>query len=159
VRIGVGYDIHRLVEGRPLVLGGVTIASELGLEGHSDADVLFHAVGDALLGALALGDLGQHFPDTDPRYLGISSATLLAQVVKLVYEQDYRVHNVDAVVIAQRPRLAPYILAMRQNLADILSADIGAVSVKAKTSERLGALGRGEGIAVHTVCLVSPQHR
>lgn len=159
MRIGVGYDIHQLVEGRRLILGGVEITSEWGLEGHSDADVLFHAIADALLGALALGDLGQHFPDTDQRYLGISSATLLEQVVKLVYGQAYRLHNVDAVLIAQRPRLAPHLLAMRRNLADILLTDLGSVSVKAKSAERLGSLGRGEGIAVHAVCLLSPQPR
>lgn len=155
MRIGVGYDIHRLVEGRPLILGGVKIGSEWGLDGHSDADVLCHAIGDALLGALALGDLGEHFPDSDPRYLGISSTTLLEQIVKLIYEQEYRLHNVDAVLVAQRPRLAPHILDMRRNLAELLLTDLGSISVKAKTSERLGALGRGEGIAVHVVCLLS----
>jgi 2-C-methyl-D-erythritol 2,4-cyclodiphosphate synthase len=156
MRIGVGYDIHRLEQGHPLILGGVRIAYEWGLAGHSDADVLFHAAGDALLGALALGDLGEHFPDTDPKYRGISSATLLAQVVKLVYAQGYRIHNVDTVVVAQRPRLALYLPEMRRNLAEVLLSDLGAVSVKAKTSEHLGALGRGEGIAAHAVCLLTP---
>ena len=156
MRIGVGYDVHRLVRGRPLILGGVTIVSEWGLEGHSDADVLLHAICDALLGALALGDLGQHFPDTDPRYRGMSSAKLLEQVVDMVHAHAYRLHNVDAVVIAQRPRLASYILAMRQNLAALLMTDMGAVSIKAKSAERLGALGRGEGIAVHAVCVLAP---
>lgn len=156
MRIGIGYDIHRLVQGRPLILGGVSISSEWGLEGHSDADALFHAAGDALLGALALGDLGEHFPDTDPQYRGISSATLLAQVVKLVSEQGYRLHNIDAVLIAQHPRLAPHILAMRRNLAEVLRTAIGSVSVKAKTSEALGALGRGEGIAAQVICLLLP---
>jgi 2-C-methyl-D-erythritol 2,4-cyclodiphosphate synthase len=158
VRIGVGYDIHRLVGGRALILGGVKIDSEWGLEGHSDADVLCHAVGDALLGALALGDLGEHFPDSDPRYLGISSTRLLAHIIELIHEREYRVHNVDAVLVAQRPRLASHILDMRRNLAALLLTDLGSISVKAKTSEQLGALGRGEGIAAHAVCLLSPQH-
>jgi 2-C-methyl-D-erythritol 2,4-cyclodiphosphate synthase len=157
VRIGIGYDVHRLVRGRPLILGGVSIASEWGLEGHSDADVLVHAIGDALLGALALGDLGHHFPDTDPRYHGISSLKLLEKVIGMVHEQAYRLYNVDAVVIAQRPRLASHIPAMRQNLAGVLRTDLGSVSVKAKTAESMGALGRGEGIAVHAVCIIAPQ--
>jgi 2-C-methyl-D-erythritol 2,4-cyclodiphosphate synthase len=148
--------VHRLVHGRPLILGGVTIASEWGLEGHSDADVLVHAIGDALLGALALGDLGHHFPDTDPRHRGISSLKLLEKVIAMVHDHAYRLHNVDAVVIAQRPRLASYIPAIRQNLAGLLLTDLGAVSVKAKTAENLGALGRGEGIAVHAVCIIAP---
>lgn len=155
MRIGIGYDVHRLVRGRPLILGGVPIASEWGLEGHSDADVLLHAIGDAILGALALGDLGQHFPDTDPSYRGISSAELLKQVTQMVDEHDYRVHNVDAVVIAQRPRLSTHIFAMRQKLATLLAAELDSVSVKAKTAESLGALGRGEGIAVHAVCILA----
>ena len=155
MRIGIGYDVHRLKRGGPLILGGITIASEWSLVGHSDADVLLHAVADALLGALALGDLGQYFPDTDPRYRGISSTGLLQTVVKLVYEQTYWLHNLDTVVIAQRPRLAVAIPAIRRNLADLLSVDYSAVSVKAKTAEELGALGRGEGIAVHAVCLLS----
>ena len=156
MRIGIGYDVHRLKRGGPLVLGGVTIASEWAMEGHSDADVLLHAIADALLGALALGDLGQHFPDTDPRYRGISSVHLLQTVVSLVREQGYRLHNLDTVVIAQRPRLAIAIPAIRRNLADLLSTDLSAVSVKAKTAEQLGALGRGEGIAVHAVCILAP---
>jgi 2-C-methyl-D-erythritol 2,4-cyclodiphosphate synthase len=159
VRIGVGYDVHRLVRGRPLILGGVTIASEWGLEGHSDADALLHAMSDALLGALALGDLGQHFPDTDPRYRGVQSARLLEQVVNMVHDHAYRVHNVDAVVIAQRARLASYIFAIRRNLAGLLMTDMSSVSIKAKTAEGLGALGRGEGIAVHTVCVITPYSR
>jgi 2-C-methyl-D-erythritol 2,4-cyclodiphosphate synthase len=159
VRIGIGYDVHRLVRGRPLILGGVTITSEWGLEGHSDADVLVHAIGDALLGALALGDLGHYFPDTDPRYHGISSLKLLEEVIGMVHERAYRLHNVDAVVIAQRPRLASHIPAIRQNLAGLLRVDLGSVSVKAKTAESLGALGRGEGIAVHAVCIIAPQGR
>jgi 2-C-methyl-D-erythritol 2,4-cyclodiphosphate synthase len=157
VRIGIGYDVHRLVRGRPLILGGVTIDLEWGLEGHSDADALLHAISDALLGALALGDLGHHFPDTDPRYRGIASIKLLAEVIRMVHDQAYRLHNLDAVVIAQRPRLALHIPAIRQNLADLLSTDLGSISVKAKTAERLGALGRGEGIAVHAVCLIASE--
>ena len=156
MRIGIGYDVHRLVYGRPLLLGGVRIDSEWGLEGHSDADALLHAISDALLGALALGDLGQHFPDSDPQLRGIDSTKLLDQVVQLVHEQAYRLHNLDAVVIAQKPRLAAHIPAIRRNLADLLSADFGSISVKAKTAESLGALGRGEGIAVHAVCLLTP---
>lgn len=154
MRVGIGYDVHRLASGRPLILGGVAIDSEWGLEGHSDADVLLHAIADALLGALGLGDLGQHFPDTDPRYQGIASKRLLETVVGMVQAQAYRVHNIDTVVIAQRPRLASYIPAIRQNLAALLRTDWGAISVKAKTAEHLGALGRGEGIAVYAVCTV-----
>jgi 2-C-methyl-D-erythritol 2,4-cyclodiphosphate synthase len=156
VRIGIGYDIHRLAPGRPLILGGVAIDSEWGLEGHSDADVLLHAISDALLGALGLGDLGQHFPDSDPRYLGIASRNLLETVIGMVKAQAYSVHNIDTVVIAQRPHLASYIPAIRQNLAALLQTDGGAISVKAKTAEHLGALGRGEGIAVYAVCTVVP---
>lgn len=156
MRIGLGYDVHRLKRGGPLILGGVVIAADWELEGHSDADVLLHAIADALLGALALGDLGQHFPDTDPRYRGISSVNLLQTVVRLVHERAYRLHNLDAVVIAQWPRLAVALPDIRRNLADLLHADLSAISVKAKTAEQLGALGRGEGIAVQAVCLIAP---
>jgi 2-C-methyl-D-erythritol 2,4-cyclodiphosphate synthase len=159
VRIGIGYDVHRLVRGRPLILGGVEIDSEWGLEGHSDADVLLHAISDALLGALALGDLGHHFPDSDPRYCGIASVKLLERVLGMVQDQAYRLHNLDAVVIAQRPRLAAHLPAIRRNVAALLSADLGSISLKAKTTEGLGALGRGEGIAVHTVCLITQVSR
>ena len=159
MRIGIGYDIHRLVSGRPLILGGVRIDSECGLEGHSDADVLLHAISDALLGALALGDLGHHFPDSDPRYRGIASVMLLEKVMEMVQDQDYRLHNLDAVVIAQKPRLATYIPAIRRNVADILATDLRSISVKAKTAESLGALGRSEGIAVHAVCLITQGNR
>jgi 2-C-methyl-D-erythritol 2,4-cyclodiphosphate synthase len=155
VRIGIGYDVHRLVRGRPLILGGVRIESEWGLDGHSDADALLHAISDALLGALALGDLGHHFPDSDPRYRGIASTKLLKRVFGMVQDHAYRLHNLDAVVIAQKPRLAGHIPMIRENVADLLSTDPGLISVKAKTAERLGALGRGEGIAVHAVCLIS----
>jgi 2-C-methyl-D-erythritol 2,4-cyclodiphosphate synthase len=137
----------------------VRITSERGLEGHSDADVLLHAISDALLGALALGDLGQHFPDSDPRYRGIASVTLLEKVMAMVQDRNYRLHNLDAVVIAQQPRLAAYIPAIRQNVADLLATDLGSISVKVKTAESLGALGRSEGIAVHTVCLIAPGRR
>ena len=154
MRIGIGYDVHRLVRGRPLILGGVRIESEWGLDGHSDADVLLHAISDALLGALALGDLGQHFPDSDSRYRGIASAKLLKRVFEMVQDQAYRLHNLDAVVIAQQPRLAGHIPMIRENVAALLSADPQLINVKAKTAESLGALGRGEGIAVHAVCLV-----
>jgi len=159
VRIGIGYDIHQLVSGRPLILGGVRIDSECGLEGHSDADVLLHAISDALLGALALGDLGHHFPDSDPRYRGIASVMLLEKVMEMVQDQDYRLHNLDAVVIAQKPRLATYIPAIRRNVADLLATDLRSISVKAKTAESLGALGRSEGIAVQAVCLITQGNR
>jgi 2-C-methyl-D-erythritol 2,4-cyclodiphosphate synthase len=154
VRVGIGYDVHRLISGHALLLGGVPIDSEWGLEGHSDADVLLHAIADALLGALALGDLGQHFPDTDPRYRGIASASLLEAVLHMVRARGYDVHNLDSVIIAQRPRLAAYIPAMRRNVAALLQTDHEAVSVKAKSAEHIGALGRGEGIAVYAVCTV-----
>jgi 2-C-methyl-D-erythritol 2,4-cyclodiphosphate synthase len=137
------------------MLGGVRVDSEYGLEGHSDADVLLHAISDALLGALALGDLGHYFPDSDPRYRGIASATLLERVIKMVQDQAYKLHNLDTVVIAQKPRLAAYLPAIRSNVAALLGADLAAVSVKAKTAESLGALGRREGIAVHAVCLLT----
>ena len=159
MRIGIGYDIHRLVSGHPLILGGVRIDSEYGLEGHSDADVLLHAISDALLGALELGDLGHHFPDSDPRYRGVASVMLLEKVMEMVQDQDYRLHNLDAVVIAQKPRLATYIPAIRRNVADLLATDLQAISVKAKTAESLGALGRSEGIAVHDVCLITQGNR
>jgi 2-C-methyl-D-erythritol 2,4-cyclodiphosphate synthase len=159
VRIGIGYDVHRLVHGRPLILGGVRIDSEWGLEGHSDADVLLHAISDALLGALALGDLGHYFPDSEPRYRGIASMELLKRVIEMVQDQAYRLHNLDTVVIAQKPRLAVYIPTIRRNIADLLATDLGSISVKAKTAENLGALGRSEGIAVHAVCLITQVSR
>jgi 2-C-methyl-D-erythritol 2,4-cyclodiphosphate synthase len=150
-RVGLGFDLHPLVTGRPLVLGGVTIPSEVGLGGHSDADVLSHAIGEALLGALALGDLGRHFPDTDPRYRGISSLALLTQVVALVAARGGRLVNVDATVLAQAPRLAPHLPEMAKRLADTLGLPPDAVSVKAKSPEGLGLLGRREGIAAMAV--------
>ncbi|HXG68348.1 MAG TPA: 2-C-methyl-D-erythritol 2,4-cyclodiphosphate synthase [Blastocatellia bacterium] len=154
-RIGFGYDIHRLVEGRRLVLGGVEIPFEKGLLGHSDSDVLTHAICDALLGAAALGDIGRHFPDTDPRYRGAPSLDLLAAVVELITGRGYAVVNVDAVVLAERPKLAPHIDAMRERLATVLRIDAGKVSVKAKTNEGLDAVGRGEAMAAHAVALLS----
>ena len=156
MRIGHGYDVHRLVEGRSLLLGGVRIPFEKGLDGHSDADVLTHAVMDALLGAAALGDIGKLFPDTDDRYLGADSIALLREVDRRLTEAGYRLGNLDVTVIAQRPKLAPYIDAMRARIADALSADISAVSVKATTEERLGFTGDGSGIAAHAVCLIEP---
>jgi 2-C-methyl-D-erythritol 2,4-cyclodiphosphate synthase len=153
-RVGLGFDLHPLVRGRALVLGGVPIPSEVGLGGHSDADVLAHAVGEALLGALALGDLGRHFPDSDPRLGGVSSLVLLAQVIELVRGRGGRVVNVDATVLAQAPRLAPYLPEMAKRLADTLGLDGDAVSVKAKSPEGLGLLGRQEGIAAMAVVSV-----
>ena len=154
MRIGHGYDVHRLVEGRKLIIGGVEIPHGLGLLGHSDADVLAHAISDALLGALALGDIGKHFPDTDPRYAGADSLKLLSSVVALVREQGYSVGNVDATLLAQKPKLAPHIDAMRQNLADAMGIRKDQVSVKATTEEGLGFTGALQGIAAHAVCLV-----
>lgn len=154
LRIGHGYDVHKLVEGRKLVLGGVEIAYAKGLLGHSDADVLTHAIMDALLGALALGDIGKHFPDTDPAYKGADSLLLAEQVAKLVTRQGYRIGNIDATVLAQAPKLSPHIEAMRQKIADRLGITIDRVSIKATTEEGLGFTGSGEGIAAHAVCLL-----
>ena len=153
MRIGHGYDVHRLVEERELILGGVKIPYEKGLLGHSDADVLLHAIADALLGALALGDIGKHFPDKDPQYKGISSLILLKKTAELVQGRGYKVGNVDATVLAQRPKLAPYIPSMRENIAAALGVDVERVSVKATTEEGLGFTGSGEGIAAHAVVL------
>ncbi|MCI9672677.1 MAG: 2-C-methyl-D-erythritol 2,4-cyclodiphosphate synthase [Lawsonibacter sp.] len=154
VRIGHGYDVHRLVEGRRLILGGVDIPWERGLLGHSDADVLTHAVMDALLGAAGLGDIGQHFPDTDPAYAGADSLRLLAHVTALVRERGFTVGNVDATVLAQRPKLAPHIPQMRDNLARAMGVDPEQVNVKATTEEGLGFTGSGEGMAAHAVALI-----
>ena len=156
MRIGHGYDVHRLAEGRALVLGGVRIPFEKGLDGHSDADVLTHAVMDALLGAAAMGDIGKLFPDTDDRYLGADSIALLREVDRRLTEAGYRLGNLDVTVIAQRPKLAPYINQMRQNLAAALRTELQNVSVKATTEEHLGFTGSGEGIAAHAVCLLEP---
>lgn len=154
MRIGHGYDVHRLTEGRPLVLGGVTIPFELGLDGHSDADVLLHAVMDALLGAAGLGDIGRHFPDTDPRYKGISSRILLKKVGEKIKEAGFTVSNIDVTMISQKPKLKDYIARMEQNIADDLGIREGQVNVKATTEERLGFTGSGEGMACHAVCLL-----
>ena len=153
-RIGTGYDVHRLTEGRKLILGGVDIPYEKGLLGHSDADVLLHAVMDALLGAAALGDIGQHFPDTDPVYEGADSLFLMRQVARILKENGWKVGNVDATIIAQRPKLAPYRQQMRENIAKALEIDLDQVSVKATTEEHLGFTGRGEGISVQAVALI-----
>jgi 2-C-methyl-D-erythritol 2,4-cyclodiphosphate synthase len=153
-RVGLGFDLHPLTRNRPLILGGVTIPSEVGLHGHSDADVLAHAVGEALLGALALGDLGRHFPDSDPRWEGVSSLRLLDEVMTLVRQRGGRLVNVDATVLAQAPRLAPHLDEMAKRLADVLGVGVGAVSVKAKSPEGLGLLGRREGIAAMAVVAV-----
>jgi len=154
VRIGIGYDSHRLVQGRPLVLGGVTIPHPAGLAGHSDADALCHAITDALLGAAALGDIGRHFPDTDPRYKDADSIELLRAVVALLSAGGHAVANVDAVIVAERPRLAPHVDAIRTSLAAALCVDVDAVSVKGKTNEGMGEAGRGEGIVVHAVASI-----
>lgn len=155
MRIGHGFDVHRLVPDRPLVLGGVTIPHEYGLLGHSDADVLLHAVSDAILGALALGDIGQHFPDTDPAYKGIDSRLLLEHVIGLAHTRGYRVSNLDTTIVAQQPKLAPYIAEMVSNLAGVCQVAGGCVNVKATTTERLGFTGRGEGISAHAVVLMA----
>lgn len=155
MRIGHGYDVHRLVEGRKLILGGVEIPFEKGLDGHSDADVLLHAVMDALLGAAALGDIGQHFPDNDPRYKGISSRKLLAEVSRLVAGEGYSIGNIDVTVIAQRPKLASYLPQMRDAISAVLHIPMTAINLKATTEEGLGFSGRGEGIACHAVCLIT----
>jgi len=154
MRIGHGYDVHKLVENRKLILGGVEIPYEKGLLGHSDADVLLHAVMDALLGAAAFGDIGKHFPDTDDAYKGIDSMLLLARVQNAIAEKGYQLGNLDVTVIAQRPKLRPYIETMRENIARVLCTDIDNVNVKATTEEKLGFTGRGEGISAHAVCLL-----
>ena len=154
LRIGHGYDVHRLCEGRRLVIGGVEVPYEKGLLGHSDADVLLHAISDALLGAAALGDIGKHFPDSDPAYKDADSLKLLASVGKILAKNGYAVSNVDSTVIAQAPKLAPHIDKMRQNIADALCTTTDAISVKATTEEGLGFSGEGAGIAAHAVCII-----
>lgn len=151
IKVGIGYDVHALVEGRPLILGGVEIPYDRGLLGHSDADVLIHAIIDSLLGALALGDIGAHFPDNDPRYHRISSLTLLEHVMGLIKAQGYRVGNMDSVIMAERPKLASFIAQMRVNLARVMNLDESCVSVKATTTEHLGFVGREEGIAAQAI--------
>ncbi len=155
MRVGMGYDVHRLVEGRALILGGVTIPHELGLLGHSDADVLLHAIMDALLGAAALGDIGKHFPDTDEKYKGISSIKLLEHVRSLIEEKGYVVENIDATIIAQKPKMRPHIAQMEQNIADALGIDVSQVNVKATTEEGLGFTGTEQGIASQAICALT----
>lgn len=152
MRVGLGYDVHKLVEGRELILGGVTIPHTVGLLGHSDADVLVHAIMDALLGAAALGDIGKHFPDTDPRYKGISSMKLLEHVGALILKEGYVIENIDATVIAQKPKLRPYIEEMEQNIAEVLNLDKKQINIKATTEEGLGFTGTEQGIASQAIC-------
>lgn len=154
MRIGTGYDVHKLVEGRALILGGVTIPYELGLDGHSDADVIVHAIMDALLGAAALGDIGQHFPDTDPRYKGADSVKLLHEVGLILAAHGYSIENIDSTIIAQRPKLMSYLPEMRANVAKALNLSVDQVSIKATTEEHLGFTGRGEGISAQAVALL-----
>ena len=155
MRIGMGYDVHKLVEGRKMIIGGVEIPYEKGLLGHSDADVLLHAISDALLGAATLGDIGKHFPDTDPQYKGISSILLLKKVGELLNEQYFLIENIDATIIAQAPKMRPHIDTMRQNIADALGIDVSQVNVKATTEEGLGFTGSGEGISAQAICLLN----
>ena len=159
MRIGQGYDVHRLVAERPLILGGIEIPYEKGLLGHSDADVLLHAISDALLGAAALGDIGAHFPDSDPAYRGADSAELLRAVGGLIRASGYEIGNIDSTVSCQAPKLAPHIASMRARIAEVLALPVGAVSVKASTEEHMGFTGRGEGIAAHAVCLLTERMR
>jgi 2-C-methyl-D-erythritol 2,4-cyclodiphosphate synthase len=154
MRVGYGYDVHRLVEGRRLVLGGVEIEYPLGLQGHSDADVVLHAITDALLGAAALGDIGRHFPDSDARWKDADSRTFLAEAVRMIAAAGYRVANIDATIIAERPRIEPHATSMRSIIADLLAIKMSQVSVKATTSEGMGFVGEGLGIAAHAVCLL-----
>lgn len=155
MRIGMGYDVHRLAENRALIIGGVEIPYEKGLLGHSDADVLLHAVMDALLGAAAMGDIGKHFPDTDPEYKGISSLVLLEKVGELLRENGFIIENIDATIIAQAPKMRPYIDSMRENIARVLEVDISCVNVKATTEEGLGFTGSGEGISSQAICMLT----
>ncbi|MCR5107449.1 MAG: 2-C-methyl-D-erythritol 2,4-cyclodiphosphate synthase [Lachnospiraceae bacterium] len=154
MRIGMGYDVHRLVEGRELIIGGVNIPYEKGLLGHSDADVLLHAISDALLGAASLGDIGKHFPDTDEKYRGISSIVLLEHVGEMLLENRYIIGNIDATIIAQRPKMRPFIDKMRENIANALNIEVSRVNVKATTEEGLGFTGNGEGISSQAICLL-----
>ena len=154
MRVGLGYDVHKLVEGRALIIGGVNIPYEKGLLGHSDADVLLHAISDALLGAAALGDIGKHFPDTDPKYKGADSLKLLEHVGKLLEENLYIIENIDATIIAQRPKMAPHIQTMRENVARVLGLEVDQVNIKATTEEGLGFTGTGEGISSQAICAI-----
>jgi 2-C-methyl-D-erythritol 2,4-cyclodiphosphate synthase len=159
MRIGQGFDVHALTAGRKLVIGGVEIPFERGLEGHSDADVLLHAICDALIGAAGLGDIGTHFPDTDPAYKGVDSRELLRAVARLLADHELEVQNIDSTIIAQAPKMAPYVTRMRENIAADLGLAVERVNVKAKTAERLGALGRGEGIAAEAIVLLATAGR
>ena len=152
MRVGIGYDVHKLVENRKLVLGGVEIEHDKGLLGHSDADVLVHAIMDAILGALALGDIGKHFPDTDPKYKGADSIKLLEFVNNLIESKGYKVNNIDSIIIAQAPKMAPHILKMRENIAKAINSDIDCVSIKATTEEGLGFTGNKQGISCQSIC-------
>ncbi len=154
IRIGHGYDVHRLVNGRKLILGGVDVPNETGLLGHSDADVVVHAIMDAMLGALALGDIGKHFPDNDPAYNGADSIVLLKRVTEIILEKGYSVGNIDSTIICQAPKLAPHILNMRENIAKAIECDISQISIKATTEEKLGFTGSLEGISAHAVCIL-----
>lgn len=155
MRIGMGYDVHKLVENRDLILGGVKIPYEKGLLGHSDADVLLHAIMDSLLGAAALGDIGKHFPDTDPKYKGADSLKLLAFVYEILKEEGYKICNIDATIVAQNPKMAPHILKMRKNIAKTLNIDLDQINIKATTEEGLGFTGSGLGISSQSICLLS----
>ncbi|MDZ7722909.1 MAG: 2-C-methyl-D-erythritol 2,4-cyclodiphosphate synthase [candidate division KSB1 bacterium] len=157
MRIGQGFDVHRFIKGRPLILGGVTVPHDRGLQGHSDADVLVHAVNDALLGAAALGDIGQHFPDSDNRYANISSLRLLQQVDELLKERKYRILNIDSTLIMQQPKVFSYVDKMRETISDVLNISIDLVSVKATTTEKLGFTGREEGVAAMAVALIEKE--
>ncbi|MDD3221693.1 MAG: 2-C-methyl-D-erythritol 2,4-cyclodiphosphate synthase [Clostridia bacterium] len=157
MRIGMGYDVHRLTENRKLILGGVDIPYEKGLLGHSDADVLLHAIMDALLGAAALGDIGKHFPDSDEKYKGISSIELLKHVGKLLQDEGWKINNIDSTIIAQRPKLAPHIMNMRENIAKALNIELGQINVKATTEEGLGFTGEGLGMASNAICLLEKE--
>lgn len=155
MRVGIGIDIHQFTEGRKLIVGGVEIPHSKGLKGHSDADVLLHAISDALLGAAALGDIGKHFPDTSPKFKGIDSKILLRHVGKLVADEDYSIENIDSMLLMERPKVAPHIMAMRKNIAECLNIDVGRVAIKATTNEKLGYVGREEGVCAHAICLLS----
>ncbi len=154
MRVGIGYDVHKLVEGRKLILGGVEIEHSKGLLGHSDADVLVHAIMDSILGALALGDIGKHFPDTDKQYKGISSMKLLDVVANIMKDKGYEINNLDCIIVAQRPKIAPHIEEIRTNIADVLGTSVENINVKATTTEKLGFEGREEGISAHAICSI-----
>ncbi len=154
MRVGIGIDIHQFAEQRKLIVGGVEIPHSKGLKGHSDADVLLHAISDALLGAAALGDIGKHFPDTSPEFKDIDSKILLRHVGKLIADEGYSIVNIDSMLLMERPKVAPYIIAMRENIAECLQIDVGRVAVKATTNEKLGYVGREEGVCAHAICLI-----